>query len=206
MKRIMVALTLTILLMSFVYAGSNVKVNDAEFSLPSKYQGGDLDNNSYRLNNTFSIRCIDENVASAIGLWASEKEFEEDLDIANHPVRHFYQHNSYVNDYHSHAYFASGKSVYEIAWTGKEINRDIENLIKNTSPSEISEDVFYNALDKSINIYKEQKINQLNPDEEYNYQEAKYQSKLHEQQTSDNSRFNQILLTYYNKHLYGEII
>lgn len=201
MKRIMVALTLTILLMSFVYAGSNVKVNDAEFSLPPKYHGGELDNNSYRLNNTFSIRCIDENVASAIGLWASEKEFEEDLDISNHPVRHFYQHNPYVNDYHSHAYFASGKSVYEIAWTGKEINRDIENLIKNTSPSEISEDAFYNALDKSIDIYKEQKINQLNQDEEYNYQESKYQSKLHEQQTSDNSRFNQILLTYYNKHL-----
>jgi len=198
MKRIMVALTLTILLMSFVYAGSNVKVNDAEFSLPPKYQGGELDNNSYRLNNTFSIRCIDENVAGTIGLWASEKEFEEDLDIANHPVRHFYQHNSYVNDYHSHAYFASGKSVYEIAWTGKEINRDIENLIKNTSPSEISEDAFYNALDKSIDIYKEQKINQLNLDGEYNYQEAKYQSKLHEQQTPDDRKLNQILLTYYN--------
>lgn len=199
MKRIMVALTLTILLMSFVYAGSNVKVNDAEFSLPSKYQGGELDNNSYRLNNTFSIRCIDENVASAIGLWASEKEFEEDLDIANHPVRHFYQYNTYVGGYHSHAYFASGKSIYEITWMGKEINGDIENLIKNTSPSEISEDAFYNALDKSIDIYKEQKINKLNQDGEYNYLESKFQSQSNHQNTPDDTRFNRILLTYHNR-------
>lgn len=198
MKRIMVALTLTILLMSFVYAGSNVKVNDAEFSLPSKYQGGELNNNSYRLNNTFSIRCIDENIPDAIGLWASEKEFEENLDIANHPVRHFYQHNTYVGGYHSHAYFASGKSIYEITWTGKEINGDIEMLIKNTPPSEIKKEAFDYALNKSIDIYKEQKINQLNQDGEYNYMEAKYQSQLHEQQTPDDRKLNQILLTYYN--------
>lgn len=198
MKRILVAVTLTILLISFVCASSTVKVNDAEFSLPPKYQGGELNNNSYRLNNTFSIRCIDENIPDAIGLWASEKEFEENLDIDNHQVRHFYQYNTYVGGYHSHAYFASGKSIYEITWTGKEINGDIEMLIKNTPPSEIKKDAFDYALNKSIDIYKEQKINQLNQDGEYNYMEAKYQSQLHEQQTPDDRKLNQILLTYYN--------
>lgn len=198
MKRIMVALTLTILLMSFVCASSTVKVNDAEFSLPPKYQGGELNNNSYRLNNTFSIRCIDENIPDAIGLWASEKEFEENLDIDNHQVRHFYQYNTYVGGYHSHAYFASGKSIYEITWMGKEINGDIEMLIKNTPPSEIKKEAFDYALNKSIDIYKEQKINQLNQDGEYNHMEAKYQSQLHEQQTPDDRKLNQILLTYYN--------
>ncbi len=198
MKRILLTVTLTILLMSFVCASSTVKVNDAEFSLPPKYQGGELNNNSYRLNNTFSIRCIDENIPDAIGLWASEKEFEENSDIDNHQVRHFYQYNTYVGGYHSHAYFASGKSIYEITWTGKEINGDIEMLIKNTPPSEIKKDAFDYALNKSIDIYKEQKINQLNQDGEYNYMEAKYQSQLHEQQTPDDRKLNQILLTYYN--------
>ena len=120
--------------------------------ITSQYHRGEFNSNENELDNTFSIRCIDDNLANAIGLWVSESEFSEDLNINNHPVRHFCQYNKYVEDNHSHAYFLSGKSVYEIAWTGKEINSDVEKLINNTPKSEIDEDAFYDALDISLDI------------------------------------------------------
>ena len=51
-------------------------------------------------------------------------------------------------------------------------------------------------LDESYDTYKEQKIDRLNKDSQYNYLEAKTQS---HQQTSDDSEMNKILLTYYNR-------
>ncbi len=197
MKKIFIIICVAILLLGSCHAtDSTVKINGAKFEIPSKYKGGEFNGNEYKLDNMFSIRCIDKNIANAIGLWASESEFSEDLNINNHPVRHFCQYNKYVEGNHSHAYFLSGESVYEIAWTGKEINTDIEKLIKNTPKSEIDDDTFYDALDISLDIYKEQKKDKLNKEAEYNYLEAKYQTQSH-QDTHDNTRFNQILYTYY---------
>lgn len=199
MKKILIFTILLFILIGCAFASSTIKINDAEFQLPSKYQGGELDGDSYKLNNTFSIRCIDDDDAKAIGLWASEKEYDNDLNIGNHPVRHFYQYNKYVGGYHSHAYFASDNSCYEIAWTGKEITSDIEKLINNTPSSEIDSDAFYDTLNKAVDIYKEQKIDKLNSDGEYNYLEARQQTQLHQHQSRDDTRFNQILLTYYRR-------
>lgn len=197
MKKLIIILTLSLLLVGCVYASdSTIKINGIEFKIPPKYQNGELDDDSYRLENNFSIRCIDNNVAKAIGLWAEEQEYSEDLTLNNHPVRYFYQYNKYVKGYHSHAYFASGYSVYEISWTGKEITSDIEKLINNTPKSNISNDDFYNMLNESYNIYKNQKVDKLNKDSQYNYLEAKSQS---HQQTSEDSEMNKILLTYYNR-------
>ena len=199
MKKTIIILTMVLLLAGCAYASnSTVDINGIEFEIPVKYQGGDIKANGYELNNTFSIRCVDNNVVDAIGLWAVEKEFSEDLNIGSHPVRHYCQHNKYVGGNHSHAYFASGDSVYEISWTGKEINSDIEKLIENTPESEIDDDSFYNALDKTVDIYKKLKKDKLNKEGEYNYLEAKYQSQSNQQQ-ADDTRFKEILLTYYYK-------
>ena len=181
--------------MGCVYAQDSIKINDVEFEIPSQYPGGDISDNYYRLDNEFLIECVDDNVPDAIGLWASEKDYIKDLNIDNHPVRHYYQYNQYVHDNQSHLYFASDESIYEIAWTGNKITKDIENLIKNAPKSKISDDEFHYALDKSIDIYKQQKIDKLNQDSEYNYLEAKYQS--HHQDTHDDRKFKEILLTYY---------
>lgn len=195
MNKILLILFLTLLIISCTYAtDSTIKINEAKFQIPPQYQGGELNNEIYKVDNTFSIRCIDDNVPKAIGLWASESEFNEDLNIDNHPVRHFSQYNKYVEGNHSHAYFVSNESVYEISWTGEEINKDIEKLIKDTPESKIDEDDFYSALDKSLYIYKQQNKDQLNQDAEYNYLEANYQS---QQNTPDDTRFKQILYTYY---------
>ena len=56
MKRIFPALTLTFLLMGFAFAGSTATINDVDFEIPSKYQGGELKNDMYRLDKDFSIR------------------------------------------------------------------------------------------------------------------------------------------------------
>ncbi len=45
-------------------------------------------------------------------------------------------------------------------------------------------------------IYKQQKIDKLNKDSDYNYLEAKYNSQL-DQQEQGNTRLKEILLTYY---------
>lgn len=199
MKKIFIALTLAALIMGCAYASnSTVIINDVDFKIPPKYQGGEIVNGNYRLNNTFSISCIDD-VPNVIGLWATEKEFSEDLNIANHPVRHYCSYNKYVDGNLSHAYFVSGKSTYEIKWTGKEITSDIENLIKNTPKSNMSDDAFYNMLDKYIDIYKEQKIEKLNQDSEYNYLEANYNALASHHNTPDDTRFNRILLSYHSR-------
>ena len=72
-------------------------------------------------------------------------------------------------------------------------------LIKNTPESDLSDEAFYNTLDKSIDIYKEQKISKLNQDAEYNYLESRLQSQSNHQNTPDDTQFNRILLTYYNR-------
>lgn len=200
MRKIFITFALTILIMGCAYANdSTVTINDVDFSLPSKYQGGELTGSYYKLDNVFSIGCIDDNLASAIGLWAVEKDSSEETNIDGHPVRHYYSYNEYVDGNLSHAYFASGNSTYEIKWTGSEITGDIEKLIKNTPKSDLSDEAFYNTLDKSIDIYKEQKINKLNQDGEYNYLESKFQSQSNHQNTPDDTRFNRILLTYHNR-------
>ena len=197
MKKSLIVMTIALMLMACVHAeSSTVKINGTDFEIPDKYQGGELKANSYKLDNIFSIRCIDDDVIGAIGLWAAEKDFSEDANIACHPVRHYCQYNRYVGGNHSHAYFASGNSIYEIAWTGKEINLDIKKLIENASKSEMDEDAFYNMLDKSADIYKELEKDRLNSDGEYNYLEAKYSSQSNQPHT-DNTRIKEILLAYY---------
>ncbi len=198
MKKVFTILVLSILIAGCVYAENNtIKINDVDFKLPDKYLDGDLKENSYRLDNIFSIRCIDNDTAKAIGLWAEENQHSNDLTIGNHPVRHYCQYNKYVNGNHSHAYFASGNSIYEISWVGDNINSDIEKLINDTPSSKINDDDFYDILDKSVEIYKQQKIDKLNQDGEYNYLESKYQSQ-YPQDSFDDTRFREILLTYYN--------
>lgn len=189
-------MTLTLMILGCVNAmNSTIEINGIDFKIPPKYQGGETGLDMYKLDNTFSIRCVDDNIAQAIGLWAVEKDFSHELEIENHPVRHYCQYNQYVNGNHSHAYFASGNSVYEISWTGAEIDGEIENLIKNTPKSEINDDAFYDALDKSIDIYKELKKEKLNEDAMYNYLEAKYQSQQKQTSPEDTS-FKEILLTH----------
>lgn len=194
MKKIIFTLLILTAFIGCVYA-QNIEINSVEFELPSKYSNGELYNDIYRLDNQFSIRCIDDNVPEAIGLWAEEAESQDDLNIGSHPVRHYVQYNRHVNGNHSHAYFTSGKSAYEISWTGCEITEDIKNLIEKTPKSEIDDDTFYNVLNESYRIYKQEKIDRLNKDSEYNYIEAKYSN-----QKQDSNKFRQILITYNNKH------
>ena len=196
MKRIFLILLLTSLLVGCVHAGEKIKINDVEFELPAKYSGGKSDNDSYELEDAFSMRCIDKNVPKAIGLWACESKSSEDLNIDDHPVRHFCQYNKYVHGNQSHAYFASGDSIYEIAWTGSEIDGAIKNVIESAPKSEITDDDFYDGLDVCLDIYKEQRKEQLNRDGEYNYLEAKYKSQT-DNHPQDDTRFKEILFTYY---------
>lgn len=197
MKKLLIILSLTILLLSCVHANdSTIEINNVTFKLPEKYQGGEINNNKYTLDNIFTIRCIDDNIAKAIGLWASEKESQNDLNIANHPVRHFVQYNPYVNGNHSHAYFASGESIYEISWIGSEINKDVKKLIENTPKSKINKNTFYKTLNESVQTYKQERIDKLNQDAEHNSIESEYQSSNQNSHKED-TRLKEILLTHY---------
>jgi len=104
MKKILITLTLITLIMSCSYASNyTITINNVDFSIPSEYQGGKMINGNYKLENIFSISCIDENVPSAIGLWATEKDFSEEMVIDGHPVRHYYAYNEYAHEiFHMH--------------------------------------------------------------------------------------------------------
>lgn len=192
---------ITILFIGAVWAqnDSNITLNNVNFEIPSKYKGGEIDNNRYELNNEFSIECVDDNLEKHIGLWACEKEYEKNLTIGKHPVRYYCQYNQYVHDNQSHAYFASGDSIYEIGWTGNEITKEIEDMIRNTPPAQIDYDEFYYELDKSIDLYKKERTGKLNQEGEYNYLEAKYKSSPHTNEKKDDTHFKEILLTHYRK-------
>ena len=197
MKKLLIILSLAILLVGCVNAQNNaVEINGIEFKLPDKYLGGELTNNEYEVGDNFSIKCIDGNVENEIGLWACEKDFEENITIGNHPVRHYCQYNQYAHGNQSHAYFSSRNSTYEITWMGKDIDKDIENIIKNAPKSYINKDTFYNTLDEAIDIYKNKTIDMLDSDAEYNYFESKFNSQP-PQDTRDDSKLNEILLTFY---------
>ena len=174
-----------------------VNINGIDFEIPGKYAGGELTNTSYEFDDEFEVSCIDGNIPKRIGLWACEKDYGENLTLENHPVRHYYQYNEYVHDNQSHAFFAIGKSIYEIAWTGNDLTSEIKNLIINTPSSEIDNDTFNNILDESIDIYKRDKIDQLNHDSEYNYLESKYNSKISSDSHED-TKLNEILLTRFH--------
>lgn len=199
-KKILILLTV-ILFIGGVWAqnDSNITLNNVNFEIPSKYKGGEIDNNRYELKNEFSIECVEDNLEKHIGLWACEKEYEKNLTIGKHPVRYYCQYNQFIQDNQSHAYFASGDSIYEIVWTGNEITKEIEDIIRNTPQSQIDKDAFNYVLDKSIDLYKKERTDKLNQDGAYNYLEAKYKSSQHTNEKKDDSHFKEILLTYYRK-------
>ncbi len=197
-KKIFIIL-IFIIFISGVWAqnDSHITINNVTFEIPSKYQGGELSVNKYKLENEFSIECVDDNLEEHIGLWACESDYEENLTIGKHPVRYYYQYNQYIHNNQSHAYFTSGDSVYEIVWTGNEITKEIEDMIKNTPKSQIDNDAFNYVLDKSIELYKKERTDKLNQDSEYNYLEAKYKSSKPAGEKQDDTPFKKILLTYY---------
>lgn len=197
-KKIFIIL-IVILFIGGVWAqnDSSITINNVNFKIPLKYQGGELNDNRYELEDGFSIECIDDNLGRHVGLWACESDYEENLTIDKHPVRYYYQYNQYVHNNQSHAYFVSGDSIYEITWTGNEITKEIEDIIKNTPQSQIDANAFNYALDKSIDLYKKERTDRLNQDSEYNYLEAKYKSSHLENEKQDDTHFKEILLTYY---------
>ena len=199
MKKKIWILLITFFLISSVCAQNDmaVQINDIEFEIPSKYQGGKTINDKYKLDDIFSIRCIDGNIPKSIGLWACEMDHSKNLTISDHPVRHYCQYNSYIKNNQSHAYFASGDSIYEIVWIGNEITPDINNMIKNAPKSNIDINTFNKLLDKSIETYKKERTEQLNKDGEDNYLESKYNSQISNEK-QDDTRLKEILLTRYN--------
>ena len=197
MKKILIILIAILILISCVHAQDNttVEINGVIFEIPEKYQGGHTYKNGYSAD-YFHLTCIDENIAKSIGLWACEKDYEENLTISNHPVKFYYQYNPPSKDNYSHAYFASGNSIYEISWLGNNITPDIEKLIRDTPPSKINENKFYSILDESINTYEIIKSQQDEWDAEYNYLEVKYHESL--SKNPDDRRTKELLITLMN--------
>lgn len=179
MKKILIILIAILMFIGCVYAQDNttVEINGVSFEIPEKYQGGHTYRNGYSAD-YFHLTCIDDDIPKSIGLWAREKDYEENLTISNHPVKFYCQYNPSSKDNYSHAYFASGNSVYEIGWLGNNITSDIEKLIESTPPSKISDDDFYDLLDISYEIYKIERLQQDEFDAQYNYLEAKYMEQL----------------------------
>ena len=68
-----------------------VKVNDVDFKIPPKYQGGEINtartNYHYNDLNTFGILCVDDYLPSSYGCWYNFKG--KNLTIGSHDVAYF---------------------------------------------------------------------------------------------------------------------
>ena len=86
-----------------------VKVNDVDFKIPPKYQGGEINtartNYHYNDLNTFGILCVDDYLPSSYGCWYNFKG--KNLTIGSHDVAYFHEYNNFAKHYVSHAYFSS---------------------------------------------------------------------------------------------------
>ncbi len=97
-KKLFLSLLLIALIISMGCANAvdssnwkTVKINDVDFKIPPKYQGGDINNDhmNYHYNdlNTFGILCIEDYIASSYGCWHNFKG--KNLTIGSHDVAYF---------------------------------------------------------------------------------------------------------------------
>ena len=139
-----------------------VKINDVDFKIPPKYQGGDINNNhtNYHYNdlNTFGILCIEDYIASSYGCWHNFKG--KNLTIGSHDVAYFYQYNNFAKHNVSHAYFSSGDSIYCISWGSGEMTDEMEEIIINTPDSSYDTATFYGILNEAKQDYEKEMVNE----------------------------------------------
>lgn len=138
---------------------NTVRVNDVDFKIPPKYDGGEMVDSYYTFKdlNTFGILCVDDYLANNYGYWYNFKG--ENLTIGTHDVAYFTQYNKYVNHDVSHAYFSSGNSIYCICWNGGEMNEEIEEIIINTPDSSYDTSRFYEILNEAKHEHDTEEAN-----------------------------------------------
>ncbi|WP_299523592.1 hypothetical protein [uncultured Methanobrevibacter sp.] len=131
-----------------------VKVNNVDFKVPPKYQGGELSNsdNCYMITNifTFGIRCVDDYLDSSYG---DDYNFKaKNSTIGTHDVSYITEYVNVIKHNVSYVYFSSGDSIYCISWNGQ-MNEEIEEMIINTPDSSYDADTFYGILDEARHKY-----------------------------------------------------
>ena len=167
-KKLFLSLLLIALIISMGCANAvdssnwkTVKINDVDFKIPPKYQGGDINNDHmnshYKDLNTFGILCIDDYIASNYGCWHNLKG--KNLTIGSHDVAYFYQYNNFAKHDVSHAYFSSGDSIYCISWGSGEMTDEIEAIIINTPDSSYDTSTFYGILNEAKQEYDNEQTN-----------------------------------------------
>lgn len=193
MKKILVIFTVAVLLITAVYGSDTTKINinGVEFDLSEKYQNGETLNNSYRVEDEFSITDISDNVENQYGFWKSDSDNSSKLTVDGRAVE--FTKELYKGEYSSHVFFTSGDKIFMIYFKGSEITPEIEKLITNTPKSDINSDTFYNILDDALTVYKKEKVEKLNYDAIFNENEARLKSNY-----DDSSIDNKYLLYYYN--------
>ena len=152
-----------------------VKVNDVDFKIPPKYQGGEINtartNYHYNDLNTFGILCVDDYLPSSYGCWYNFKG--KNLTIGSHDVAYFHEYNNFAKHNVSHAYFSSGDSIYCISWGSGEMTDEMEEIIINTPDSSYDTATFYGILNENhFKIYRcrthiARHISLLRPDKDY---------------------------------------
>lgn len=139
-----------------------VKVNDVDFKIPPKYQGGEINtartNYHYNDLNTFGILCVDDYLPSSYGCWYNFKG--KNLTIGSHDVAYFHEYNNFAKHNVSHAYFSSGDSIYCISWGSGEMTDEMEEIIINTPDSSYDTATFYGILNETKQDYEKEMVNE----------------------------------------------
>lgn len=142
-----------------------ITVNKVNFKIPDKYfnESGDANyEKSYSYNNLLIVSCVDYNTLKHN--YGSDSTGKGIIDIeqsslSGHDLIHIY------DNYHSpwnkestglnksYVFFSTGNKIFEISFKGEELTEEIQEIIKSTPESKMSEETFLNKLDNAQRDY-----------------------------------------------------
>lgn len=161
-KKIIIALFALFILMSAACAvdSSNwttATVGYEEFKIPPKYENPyKSDFHMYEFDediDVFTIRYVNPRIMDLYGYFLERNDFKK-VEVAGHDAVQFTSYDRHDNAYNSKLWFSAGEEFYYIAWRGDKITPTIKEIVKSSSDSKYSHDVFYSILNDEYQNYK----------------------------------------------------
>ena len=137
---------------------STANVGYEEFKIPPEYKNPySSDFNMYEFDediDVFTIRFVNPQIMSLYGYFLEHNSYAKKVNVSGHDAIHFMSYDRKDNANNSKLWFSAGEEFYYIAWRGSEITPEIEEIVKNVTPSSYNHTEFYSILNNQYQNYK----------------------------------------------------
>lgn len=128
------------------------------FKIPPQYENPyKSDFNMYEFDediDVFTIRYVNPNIMSLYGYFLEQNTHVKKVNVSGHDAVHFVSYDRHDETNNSKLWFSAGEEFYYITWRGNNITPEINEIVKNVSPSKYSHDEFYAILNDEYKNYK----------------------------------------------------